>query len=228
MFLPARLLTVALSALLLVSTAHSQGAIIVMELSEVFPGKDSPDGTAPWLTATFEDVAGGVQLTLRSFLAPGNKVQGNQNQLGWTFNIRKELESSLGQLDISFLSGDSDPGKWKISANAFKADGIGGKFDIMFYWKKDAKALKGTKTLTYKLSGISGLNVFDFDAYSESKTHGDTIYKSAAKIQGISSGEGSTHIGASSLTVAPEPAAWLTWAGLLGVGLCLCRRRFRQ
>jgi hypothetical protein len=77
-----------LALLALVSAQRSVRADLVINLDQVLTGT-TPDGSAPWLTATFKQIATNeVQLTLTSHFTGSDFLQGaTGNNYGVAFNL---------------------------------------------------------------------------------------------------------------------------------------------
>jgi hypothetical protein len=214
------------------SPQTSKALTLELNLNGVFSGY-VPQGTSPWLTATFEDVAAGVQLTLSGLgLTEGEFIQGNINvgnptgsQLGWGFNFNPSKEGSISSLQFNPTGGSNQAAVWQVAADAFKAAGDG-SFDILFAWDNENPFESGD-TAVYLIS-MTGLLAADFNYLSE---NGDGLgYGSAAHIQGISIPEvtegGSGWIAGGA--PVPEPATMLlVGSGLIGVGVFV-RRKFKR
>jgi hypothetical protein len=104
----------ALSLTMAAFASPAMGSILI-NLNTPFPEdastlKPAPDGTAPWLTAEFKQVAANqVQLSLTSFLVAGNDVRGGQGggpvQWGWGFNFNPVKD--VTKLAFSLVSGNA-------------------------------------------------------------------------------------------------------------------------
>ena len=238
MFAPMRWMAVAALALLVAAPARA--AVVTFELDTEFSGATPPQGTAPWLIATFEDVgADTVRLTLEGNLTANEEVKGQNG--GWYFNLTPD--SSVGSLAIAFdssLSTGNFDGSWLFGADSFKADGDGffdfrvvfgdssGSFDFAF---GSGGTFNGTEVAVFTLS-MAGLDAADFNTGSENSAKS---YVSAAHVQSIDiprNGEvdkdGSGWItdvnerDNSDLPGLPEPTSLAAWLlGSAGLGIIL-------
>ena len=195
-----------------------QAAELTFNYTEIFSNAQVPGGTSPYLTATFDDTsnAGFITLTLTaSGLAEGEFVDGGATftNKGWLFNFNPEL--NLEALTFTYVSGQLTAGI-TTDLNGYKADGDG-SYDIYFGFGTGADSLTAGETSVYKIGGIAGLAVTDFDFLSFPSAGGSGPFLSAAHIQGITGtiansnwvrpGDGETPI--------PEPGTMM----LLGSGL---------
>jgi hypothetical protein len=213
----------ALAAAALVCTPQAaSAATITIELTTEFSGADSPEGT---LTATFEDIGAGlVELTMTSNLINSEFVS------EWSFNLDPALDATA--LTVGYSSGvmaqDVD-----LGTDAFKADGVGGFYDILFqFFTAPPSARFGAgDTSVYTLS-LAGLTANSFNQPSV----GGLNYASAAHVQGIgTNGQGSGWIGGvpdegdnePELPEVPEPTSFalLGFGGLLLVSRHFLRRK---
>lgn len=217
-----KFLSATLGAGLLVAATTASAAVIT--LGEEFSGASDPSGTPPWLQATFTDVVGGVQLTLASLLQdPAEFVD------EWMFNLDPTLDPTA--LSIAYQSRTGSFGSNPVvstGVNAFKADGDG-FYDIRFVFDKapPSDRFGNTDSVTYLISGITGLDAADFLFWDQGGSKGD--FMSAAHIQGIApDGQNSGWIGGDDGSLPPEQIPepgmlFLMGAGLLGLGMA--RRR---
>jgi hypothetical protein len=111
----------------------------------------------PGLQAVFSDTSGGVTLTF-SALTSGDEV----NSLYFNFNPSLSASSLVFtpmQADGSTFSGSTI----QTGMDAFKVDG-GGKYDIKFSFPDGA--ITGGNSLTFDITGITGLTAGDFNYLS--------------------------------------------------------------
>ncbi len=143
-------------------------------------GGATPAGTPPWAEAVFSD-AGANTVTLT--LTAGGLGQGSFVS-SWYFNLNPSLDSKSLDFTVSGSTGAFTGPSIMTGANGFKA-GPDGKFDILFGFATtgDDSALFGSgDSLTYTISGISGLTADDFNQLSTSAS-GSGAYASAAHVQ---------------------------------------------
>ncbi|HNW09302.1 MAG TPA: hypothetical protein PK619_01870 [bacterium] len=151
--------------LAIASLTASWGDTISFEGSVEFGGAYPPAGPAPWLTATLTDLGGDqVQLLLET-----NGLIANEFVSHWFFNLNPILDPF--SLLIEQTSG---PPVLSISrgADGFKADGDG-YYDLVFDWQ--ARQFSAQQSAVFKLSGLSGLSVYDFSFIDAGGTKGDFL-----------------------------------------------------
>ncbi len=167
-----------------------------------------PAGPPPWIDATFADIAPGtVQLTVAAV-----GLTGTEKVTEFYLNLDPALAAT--SLAFGFVSGT---GAFNLPAiqtgtDAFKADGDG-KYDILFNFSQTpATAFTGGDSVTYQITGISGLTASSFVFYS-APAGGHGPFLAAAHVQGISAtstSDTTTYSGwlaPSQVSPIPEPAS---------------------
>lgn len=150
-------------------------------------------GTAPSgsLTATFSDVSNAmgsyVQLKIDSTLAAGENLDPNK---ALYFNINPVLDSILSDLKFTLMAntGFSQAANVLTAPDAYKANGIGGYYDILFTYSSATKAFTAGESQTYKITTSSGsISASSFNFIS---TGGTPSWLAAAHVQNTPSGGG--------------------------------------
>jgi hypothetical protein len=192
----------------------AEAATLTLDLTVEFSGGTTPEGTSPFLTATFDDSVGGpndVQLTMSA-----SGLVDQESVVLWFFNFNPALDPT----QITFTpvnNAASVPNSISTGVNAFMADGDG-NFDILFDFPpapgNTAARFTAGETVVYDLTYISPIDASDFNFASEMGA-GNGTYLSAAHVTRIGPNDDlSGFIGA-----VPEPAtAMLFGLGLLGLG----------
>ncbi|HEY9112347.1 MAG TPA: hypothetical protein VIM92_11315 [Rhodanobacteraceae bacterium] len=185
-----------------------------INLDQVFTG-NTPDGPAPWLTATFTYDVGSTTgtLVLQSNLSDSDFVQGAMGVTGWGFNIDQTLAS------FNCTSGTCAD---TVLTSGVNSGPVPGGFNLGFGWTSQNR-FDGSDTATYLLTFDSAL-----DGTSPFVANGSG-WLSFAHIQGITgdcsgfivsgtgtlgTSEGPCHV------VVPEPEA-LGSLGMFGLGALL-------
>ena len=191
--------------LLLLVAAPTNADVLNFNLDFLYEGQNSPIGTAPWLAAEFQSIAGNrVRLTLDS-----TSLTGNENVGSWYFNYDPIFQF----LFASRVSGPlADISIGQNSQNAGSASG----FDIGFTFKEKFVEDQSAVFEFFLLANPANLNLlassFNFvneggDFFSASQVLGIGPNAAFAWIADSKSGPGPTPI--------PEPATMI----LLSFGL---------
>jgi hypothetical protein len=144
-------------------------------------GGSTPGGAPPWVQAVFTDAglpANTVQLTLSA----GN-LSSSSYVSCWYFNLDPTLDPTALNFSVAGSTGAFTGPTVATGANGFKA-GPDGKYDIMFAFSStgdDSTRFSSGDSLTYTITGISGLTADDFNWLSTS-AGGSGAYYSAAHV----------------------------------------------
>lgn len=194
---------------------------IFYQFDTPFPADASPAGSSPWIDASFQDVNGGVLLTVNNVgLTSDEFLQGNGSGAngGIFFNLNPNDDPT--SLTFTLQSQSADFGTYiNTGENAFKADGDG-KYDIVIDFTTHLFA--GGASFSYLISGISNLSANDF-AYMSAPAGGSGPFYAAAHVMGlppnasnstwIEPGNGPTGL----LPAVPEPSSFALIAGFFGL-----------
>lgn len=206
---------------LFLSASAVAAATLTLGLDIPFSGAAVPAGTAPWITATFDDSFGDAN-TVRLTLSATNLVD-EESVTQWFFNLDPSLDPTL----LTFTVVDNSaavPNAIDTGSDSFMANGDG-MYDILFDLPPPGGAFEARLTageaIIYDLGYVSPITVASFDFFS-AVGGGEGSFTTAASIQGIGpGGDGSGWIG-----YVPEPStALLLASGLIGLALDRPRRR---
>src|SRR6185312_6073374 len=195
----------------------------------------TPAGTPPWAQASFTDVgmpADAVQLTLSA----GN-LAGSTYLSCWYFNIDSLLDPTALNFTAAGSTGAFTGPTISTGANAFKA-GPDGKFDILFTFNStgdDSTRFTSGDSMTFTISGISGLTVQDFNQLSTT-AGGVSAYTSAAHIE---SGESAAWVNPTTTQIqnngddgpqrtVPDASTTITLLGASLAGVEVLRRKLKS
>lgn len=221
-----------LGAALCIPADVSRAAIdsgIVYNFDGTFSGT-SPGGSTPWLTATFQnDGSAGVLLTIS-----GTDLAGGEQLNSIYFNVNPAYDTGKPPSlpTMTFARQSSTPGLTAPTINqgedAFKADGDG-LYDIELSFSTSMGMFQNGDSITYLISGISGLSASDF-AFESTPAGGHGPFYAAAQIQGISPNNQSGWVEPSAgpiplISMVPEPAAFGVAAVVLASVVTLRRKK---
>ena len=178
--------TIALIVVALLSPTKSSAASgITYQFDNEFSSGTPPAGPAPWVTATFQTVTPGtVFLTVAN-----NGLVGSEFVSGFYLNLNPNFNPL--NLSISYVSSSGSflvpavgSGTIELGTDSFKADGDG-KYDVLFDFSTVSGNTFGSgESITYQISGISGLVADDF-VYLSAPNGGHGPFYAAAHVQGI-------------------------------------------
>jgi hypothetical protein len=217
---------------LLSPTKSSAASGITYQFDNEFSSGTPPAGAAPWITATIQtETPGTVLLTIAN-----NGLIGSEFVSGFYLNLNPNFNSL--NLSISYVSSSGgflipsvDSGTIERGTDSFKADGDG-KYDVLFDFSTSSGATFGSGgSVTYEISGISGLTADDF-VYLSAPNGGHGPFYAAAHVQGIGadgslSGWVEPSLGALQFQV-PEPSCGALLSLSLGVFGFVRRWKNRQ
>ncbi len=196
---------------------------------DVVPGAGG--GGPPYMTATFEDIAGSpgdVRLTLSTegLSAPDEFVSRwlfnldpnlAASQLSFTYDNSSALDQAVGSSNYSFVKREDEL--------SLGGQAVGFDFGTLFSTaNKDSVRFSADERFVGTLSSTqAGLTANSFKFLNAGDGNSDVFFYGVAHVQGIQGGL-STKLGAE-LAVVPLPAA--VWAGLALMGV-IGAKRLRQ
>jgi hypothetical protein len=204
--------TIALIVVALLSPTKSSAASgITYQFDNEFSSGTPPAGPAPWVTATIQTVTPGTVL----LTVANNGLVGSEFVSGFYLNLNPNFNPL--NLSISYVSSSGSflvpavgSGTIELGTDSFKADGDG-KYDVLFDFSTVSGNTFGAgESITYQISGISGLVADDF-VYLSAPNGGHGPFYAAAHVQGIGpigafSGWVEPSLGAQPILV-PEPTS---------------------
>jgi hypothetical protein len=199
------------AAITLLIASGAQAATITFSLGIEFSGATEPEGTPPWLTATFDDGGspGSVDLTLET-----TNLTDAESVFEWSFNYDPELDPTALAFSAPIKTGAFTDPTVNLGADLFKADGDG-FFDIQIVFDNGEGASSrfgvGDK-VEYTITGPLTLTADWFD-YPSATGGGEGVFPTAAHVGAIGPSDDE-----SGWISAPEPATLVALAaGLLGM-----------
>lgn len=175
------------SAVVLAGALSASADTVTYNFGSVSSG-GTPSGTAPWVQATFTDAgmpANTVQLTLN-----GANLSGSEFVSCWYFNLDPSLNAAALTFTATGSTGSFTIPTVQTGTDAFKA-GPDGKFDVLLGFSTagdSSSRFTSGDSLTFDISGITGLTANDFDTLSTC-AGGSGLYSSAVHIQSIDGGD---------------------------------------
>lgn len=203
---------IGLGALAVASSLHA--AIITYDMAIEFSGATAPAGAGPWMRFTIADTAPDTV----SVKIDNIGLVGTEFVSGAYLNLNPALNPASLNFSLPVQVGSFALPSIDKAVNAYKADGDG-FFDIRFNFANANSQRFGVgESVTYTVTGISGLNATDFDFLSVNGPPDKNGFPAAAHVLSIGlDGEDSGWV-----TVVPEPASM----SLLALGMLpLLRRR---
>ncbi|MFN0315413.1 MAG: hypothetical protein ACKVQA_10285 [Burkholderiales bacterium] len=197
----------------------AQAATLTLEFSSVFSGI-GPGGSAPWVTAAFTDVAGGVRLDIQAI-----GISAPEGLHSVYFN----LDPALVATSVNFAPLGGKLATVSRGEDKYKADGDG-KYDFFLEFGTGVAAMQGGEFSRYLLSGPLGLTVASFNFLSQ-PAGGHGPFLAASHIQGTGAGGGdsgwvsASATGGGPVSQVPLPAALGLLASALGAMLVRFRRK---
>ncbi|UCE59930.1 MAG: hypothetical protein JSU63_21105 [Phycisphaerales bacterium] len=190
--------------------------MVVFELDTEFSGAYPPEGTGPWLRATFDDGGSDLTLTLESLLTgDGEHVK------IWDFNLDPLLDPTL--LDFTYAGSSTGPAaSISTGVNAFKADGDG-LYDIQFDWGDPSEFTAG-EVVEYTIDSPETLTASSF-SFLSAPAGGHGPFLTAAHVGGVGDEDQYSGWITGEQVIVPVPGAALL--GMVGIGLVgAFRKRF--
>lgn len=194
--------------------AHADTPFLQFDLDTEFSGGTEPSGTAPWLTATFDNNdTNDFDTTTVLLTMDSSSLTGTEGILDWYFNFDPNENSS--NLTITYVSG-AQASSINQGDDSWMANGDG-KYDFQFLFNDEE--FNPNMTSVYEVSYTSAITFNSFNFLS-APDGSPGVYGTAAQINDINgNNQGSGFIGASAGAIVPEPVSsslFLVGAATLG------------
>jgi hypothetical protein len=199
------------AAIMLLIASGAEAATVTFSLGIEYSGGTEPEGTPPWLTATFDDGGspGSVDLTLET-----TNLTDAEFVFEWSFNFDPSLDPTALAFSEPVKTGAFTNPKINLGVDAFQADGDG-SFDIQVEFDNSdgAPSRFGVgDAVEYTIWGPLTLTASWFD-FPSATGGGQGMFPTAAHVGAI----GPSNSGSGWISV-PEPATLAALAaGLLYV-----------
>jgi hypothetical protein len=223
-----RAVAVLVIGLMAFGAGSADAGVLTLGLDMEFSGATPPEGTPPWVTATFDDSVGGantVQLTMEA-----TTLTDAERIFQMCFNFDPALNPTLLNISAVDITASSPTGV-STGVDFVQPDGDG-LFDILFDFPPPPGAFGSLFTagesVIYDLTYVAPITASSFDFLS-TPGGGAGSFKAAAHVGGIGpDDEDSGWIGGGFTPrppVIPEPASVVVWSLLAGLGLVVGWRR---
>jgi len=198
---------------LALAASQATAAVIVFNTGFEFSGGTAPSGPQPWTRTTITDVAADtVEIKFENLNLTGSEFTSK-----WFLNLDPALNPTAVNFGSPVQVGTFALPTISKGADAFKADGDR-FFDFEFeFATANPQRFGPGESLTYTVTGITGLDAADFNFVSVNGPAGNNGYPVAQHIQGIGANGN-----LSGWVTVPEPST----LGLAAAAVCgLARRR---
>ena len=180
----------------------------------------APAGSPPWIQAVLSDT-GLPANTINLTLTAGN-LTGSDFVSCWYFNLNPSLDPTHLSFTVSDSTGSFTGPSVQTGVNGFKA-GPDGKFDVLVGFASggdDSTRFTSGDSVSFNITGISGLTVEDFGWLSTSASGGGAFVSAAHVVSGDDSGWiNPVSTFSQNATTAPSVPDGATTIALLGASL---------
>jgi hypothetical protein len=208
----------------MLSSLPASAGTLTIDLDRAF-SSDQPDGAGPWVRLTFDDtgVANVVRLTIDTLLTGAGEHHSSAHK-----GLYLNLNPSLSATGLSFVpQSGAVMQNVKLGENKYKADGVGGHFDILMQFSFKALST-GAGDVVYHISHAGGsLSALDFGYFSHQSNPVNT-YFAASHVQGTAGPEGSGWIGGTTSEYTDEVIPLPSTGAMAALGLSAMASRRRR